>query len=998
MKRFIRVAWTAMIVLVAILSAVRPVAAQVTATGTIEVVVQDPEGLPLPGVTVAAQAADAVTRREAVTDDTGRAVLVGLAPSARYVVSAQLTGFAPARAENVLVRSGQTATVPMGLKIGGLTEQVQVTADSPTVDVTTATTGQDITLQLTESLPTGRSYQSYLQLVPGVLPDDPQTAGNPAAKSGVNYSDIAGALGVSSDNFYYFNGINVTDPVTGTFGANLNTEIIQEQRVLTGGIPAEFVGTAGLLSSVITKTGTNNYNGSVNYFFQNDSLVAENKNSPSENFGTFDAAGTLGGPIVQNKAWFFASYRRVEREDDVTALDTQQLLRTVTNKQNQGYFKTTWTPTAADTLAFTFLNDPTTVSGRRDRNLTNARDRAREQGGNNYAGNYSRLMGGLLVDAALNWHEGEVSDFSAINQQSNTVIFRGTDTRTLFDEQVGGWGQSAIDRRDTRGVRATATYNFGRHTAKGGLEWSRNNNFRNTTYINDALEWSFAPHLAGLTGAQLGAGGLSTRRFNPNSVSDFNGLISTINGLPNRAAFYSLYDVDGNGTITSAELGSRLTFSAPNANGGILYARNFETQEGPQDTRSDGLSFFAQDQFSFGRFTANLGVRGEQWKHFATTGANIFTFDWELAPRLSLTYDLFGDGRQKLAGFWGRYYDPIRNNMTNFAGTLTGQVIEEQLYLNNQWVTYRTRGGAVQQDAFFSPTTQTPYTDDTTLQYQVDLGRQMQFEAAYTNRRTRDILEDYDLSLYALDTEGTASHYPGDINAPGALWLGLDYFGYAQNPGSNFVIATLAGGKRDYNGVDLIFRKRYSNNWQALLSYTYNRARGNTNSDSQADFQGDYLWLDPRSPNAYGRQPGGIDHVFKAAGSYHTGIGVLLGGVYRWNSGAYSSRTYSDFGRNLPLPSEVPYVFNGATDTWIQEGAVGALKNPSWGQLDLRAEYKKTLAGLGTEVFVDIFNVTNNQDAIRIQDLVAGSGGTAFGQPIRFLDPRRFFLGARLSF
>ncbi|MBD0324717.1 MAG: TonB-dependent receptor, partial [Aldersonia sp.] len=512
--------------------------------------------------------------------------------------SAQLTGFAPARAENVLVRSGQTASVPIALRIGGVTEQVQVTAESPTVDVTTATTGQDITLQLTESLPTGRSYQSYLQLVPGVLPDDPQTAGNPAAKSGLNYSDIAGALGVSSDNFYYFNGINVTDPVTGTFGANLNTEIIQEQRVLTGGIPAEFVGTPGLLSSVITKTGTNIWNGSLNYFFQKDNLVAENKNSPSENFGTFDAAGTIGGPIVQNKAWFFGSYRRVEREDDVTSLDTRQLLRTVSNEQDQGYFKTTWTPTAADTLAFTFLNDPTNISGRRDRTLTNARDRRREQGGNNYSGNYSRLMGGLLVDAALNWHEGEVSDFSAINQQSNTVIFRGTDTRTLFNEQIGGWGQAAVDRRDTKGVRATATWNIGRHTAKGGVEWSRNENFRNTTYINDALEWSFAPHLSGITGTQLAAGGLSTRRFNPSSVSDFGGLISSFNASPNRAAYYAQFDVDGNGTITSAELASRLTFTTPNPNGGIYYARNFETQEGPQDLHSDGASFFVQDQFS----------------------------------------------------------------------------------------------------------------------------------------------------------------------------------------------------------------------------------------------------------------------------------------------------------------------------------------------------------------------------------------------------------------
>ena len=119
-------------------------------------------------------------------------------------------------------------------------------------------------------MPTGRSYQSYLQLVPGVLPDDPEAAGNPASKSGLHYRDIGGDAGVSRDNFYYIDGINVTDGVTGTFGANLNTEIIQEQQVLTGGIPAEYVGAPGLLSSVVTKSGANQLSGSVNYFFQND--------------------------------------------------------------------------------------------------------------------------------------------------------------------------------------------------------------------------------------------------------------------------------------------------------------------------------------------------------------------------------------------------------------------------------------------------------------------------------------------------------------------------------------------------------------------------------------------------------------------------------------------------------------------------------------------------------------------------------------------------------
>jgi hypothetical protein len=401
------------------------------------------------------------------------------------------------------------------------------------------------------------------------------------------------------------------------------------------------------------------------------------------------------------------------------------------------------------------------------------------------------------------------------------------------------------------------------------------------------------------------------------------------------------------------------------------------------------------------RFTFNLGLRAEQWKHFATTGENIFTFDWEVAPRLSAVFDVRGDGRQKLSAYWGRYYDPIRNNMTNFAGTLTGSVLEEQVFLLDDWVTFRTRGGQTQQDAFFAPTTQTPYTDDLQFGYEVDLGRNMSFGAIYTNRRTRDILEDYDLSLYAVDTEGSTAAYPGPTDHPDSLWLGLEYFGYSQNPGSNFVIATLEGGERNYQGIELSFRKRFSNNWQALASYTYNDAEGNSNSDSNADFQGDVLYLDPRAPGQYADQPGNIPHLFKVAGSYMLNMGLEFGAAYRWNSGTIASRTELRSGRNLPirLPIEQTFEFAGiTTERWIEPGSVGTLQNPSWGQLDLRAQYRYRLQPAVLEVFVDAFNVFDNQDSIRDQDLVAGTGGIAFGEPIRFNAPRRFFLGARVSF
>ena len=137
----------------------------------------------------------------------------------------------------------------------------------------------------------------------------------------------------------------------------------------------------------------------------------------------------------------------------------------------------------------------------------------------------------------------------------------------------------------------------------------------------------------------------------------------------------------------------------------------------------------------------------------------------------------------------------------------------------------------------------------------------------------------------------------------------------------------------------------------------------------------------------------------QVAGSYMWPIGIEVGAAYRYNSGTLASRTFLASGRNLPIEGDA-FEYAGITSVhWIADDAVGSLQNPGWNQLDLRAQYKARFPrGLGAEFFVDIFNVFDNQDSIRDQDIVAGSGGTAFGEPIRFLDPRRFFLGARLTF
>lgn len=977
--------------------------AQVVTTGTILVIVESQDGSRIPGATVSAAGADVTSRRSAVSDARGEALLVNLEPSAEYVVTTEMSGFQTVKNEKILVRSGQTTTLRTTLNVAQQAEEITVTAETPLVDTTNAVQGTDITLALTESLPTGRSYQSYLQLVPGVLPTmDPDGGGNPASKSGINYSDIGGTSGESTDNFYFIDGINVTDPQTGTFGANLNTEIIQEQKVLTGGIPAEYQGTPGLLSNVITKSGSNTWHGSVNYFRQDASLVEENKNSEEQEFDRFDSAVTLGGPIVRDRAWFFGSYRRLERNDTVTTLDTNAFLRDVKRTDDQLYGKATWTPSANDTLSATFASDPADFSGRRDRDITNARDRSRKQGGERFKVDYSRLFGAVVADLSYSRHRGEVSDFSVIREESNGVVFRRTDTRTLADEQRGGFGFDTIDERGTDLWRAAMQWNVGNHIVKAGVEYLENSRFVNSLTIGDTKSSyaSLAPHLSGTRAGLLSRrnpGVFTNQRFDPFNTSDFAGFMNSVNGSSRRAAFYGAFDTNGDGTITPQELADSLIYNstAGNPHGMINYDRTFQVEDGPQDFESQGLSFFAQDQIRVGRLTANVGVRAERFEHFNTLGENIYTFDWTFAPRVSAVYDILGDGKQKVTAYYGRYYDPIRNNMTAFAGSHSGRTRLEQVFAGGEWVTYRVRGGA-SLDAIFAPETKTPYTDDLSFGYAVDLGHSLAVETLFTKRWTRDILEDYDPVLYS-----DPAHYPGPIDHPDSLFLPYTHFGFDESglPGvANFFIGTLEGGKRDYTGFEVALRRRLRDNWQAYASYTFSDAKGNTNSDSNADFQGDVLFLDPRAPNQYGRQPGSIRHLFKFGGSYRFPMGLHLGATYRWNSGVIGSKTFRASSRNLPIGVDEPFEFAGIVDNWIAPDAVGSYEHPSYGIADVRVEYTRKFGAVGAEIFVDVFNVFNNQDGILLQDLVAGLGGIDFGEATTFTEPRRYFLGARLSF
>ncbi|HEX2139999.1 MAG TPA: TonB-dependent receptor [Woeseiaceae bacterium] len=946
---------------------------------------------------VHASTPDSLTERTGVTGADGTVRLEGLDPSSNYRVVVSGEGFEDITYRNVKVVSERTFALNYVIAGPGADiEEVVVTGDSSVgqmIDTTSAMVGTDVTLDLTESLPTGRTYQSYLQLAPTTKPT---LNGNPSSKSGVNYSDVVDSngntFGSSSDNVYYIDGVNITDNLTGTFGANFNSEIIQEQQIITGGVPAEYAGGQGLISTVITKSGSNEFHGSVNYYTQSDSLVADNENLPNSSFSTFDTAFTLGGPIIQDQLWFFASLQRKEREDDVTDPNTGDFLRTVNTTQDLGFLKLTWQATDSDQFIAEYFNDPYERDGSADITRLNNRDFVQEQGGDNYKFAYSHSWENLIATLDYSSHEGELSQLAASNETRNDVAFSGVPGITNADTELGGTGSNTVTFRNKDEVSLTLEYfldtDWGYHDVKFGYSQITNEYKNNFVYTGEGAQYtSIGNPNAGITlddyveTAWTGAQDII--------ADDYQRIIDGI--TESSPELVEQLDTDNSGSLSDTEVGAIVFDStAGNPNGAVNVYRIVQASQAPLTFETKGNAIFLQDSWEIDEhWTVNAGIRAEKWEHFATDGSKIFTFDYEIAPRLSVVYDINGDGGSKVWAFGGRYYDPIRTNMTSFAGTLTGSVRNEQIFVNDQWVTFRVRGGSQQQDAFFAPTTQTPYTDEFMIGYEHALTRDMSVGITVTDRKTSDILEDYDLGLYT------------DPTAVGDFVLPLSYFGYDAIPASNYVIATLAGGQRDYTGAEVTFRKRRTaeDAWQLLASYSYNDAEGNSNSDSDADFQGDVVFLDPRAPNMYGPQPGNVEHILKLAGSYAWENGFEVGAVYFWNSGTLYSETFLASSRHLPILGAA-YEHGGVTAPWVAEGAVGAFKTDSYGTLDLRAKYTMDLFDdrYQAEFFLDIFNALDDQAPIRNQDLASGDGVYEFGVSNNWVEPRRFYLGARLSF
>jgi hypothetical protein len=288
--------------------ALRPLHAQVTAqiTGTIE----DPHHAAVVGAKVGITNEATGIERKTATDDSGAYTAALLQPGT-YKIKIDADGFRPLSRTGILLQVAQTATVNFELQVGSNEETVTVTEEIPLLDTSTDAIGGVVAPAQVENLPMlGRNSNSLLVLEPGVVATR-QTTANPVLESHYQFFSINGSrpdqsqflLDGGNDTNLAFNGPEYTPGV----------EEVQEYRIQTSNFSAEYGNSAGGVINISTKSGTNQFHGSAFEYIRNDIFSANNFFSnragvPRAKLRYNQFGGTVGGPILRNKAFFFFAY------------------------------------------------------------------------------------------------------------------------------------------------------------------------------------------------------------------------------------------------------------------------------------------------------------------------------------------------------------------------------------------------------------------------------------------------------------------------------------------------------------------------------------------------------------------------------------------------------------------------------------------------------------------------------------------------------------------
>lgn len=299
-----------------------PLLSQSKENGAIEGKVLSNEEQPLPGVEVIVSSPNMIGgTRTVLTNDEGKFRFVALLPGV-YTVEAKLEGFSPMKKEGIKLSVGTTLTVDFSLSLGQLQESVTVKGVLPMIDVKDSQTAvANLSKEFILNIPSTQFVSNIVNLAPGVTQDS--------------------AFGASTNGIQYqIDGVDVSDPELHTAYVFMDYNNVEEVKVSGIGAPAEYDGFTGAVFNTVTKSGSNNFTGMFDSYFQPTSWNSSNSDDPyfaPPQVGYYNAHFNLGGAFKKDTLWFLASLQ-YEIRDTVPSNFPEHSIY----KQPRALFKLTW--------------------------------------------------------------------------------------------------------------------------------------------------------------------------------------------------------------------------------------------------------------------------------------------------------------------------------------------------------------------------------------------------------------------------------------------------------------------------------------------------------------------------------------------------------------------------------------------------------------------------------------------------------------------------------
>ncbi|MFB3829689.1 MAG: carboxypeptidase regulatory-like domain-containing protein [Bryobacteraceae bacterium] len=836
-------------------------------TGSIRGEVTDPSGGVVPNAKVEVSGPGLMRPISATTDSSGAFAFLSLPPGV-YSIEVSATGFVTAKRVNIDLQVGRILRIDVKLEVGTMTQTVEVMSAAVILDTSQSTVAANLGANTIDHLPKGRGFDSLIALAPGARYE---------GKSGGYQVDGASA----SENIFVIDGMDQTNLYSGSLNGsgNIPFEFVQELQIKSSGFMAEYGGAMGGVINVVTKSGSNDFHGDAGLYLRTDSMQARPRPSLqidpqddtkamyqqnfTDNYRYLSPGGTLGGRIIKDKAWFFAGfYPELTRYERPITFLSNKSSGTFYERNRRDFMngKIDVSPTSKLHGYAGYIYSPYRRRGRlpaRDGSSDPAIDWAnrgyREPAASYTFGADYSVTPKLLLSGRGGYNYTNYKDYGiprgvSVYQNSNAAFPQvPAQWRQTYTGYTPGYGQNALTGKDIQTrfrTNADVSYLFnaaGQHTLKAGYEINRLH--KDTTYGS----WP-------------------------------DGYI--------RFYWGSTY------TGQAARAGEKMK-------GTYGYLRHYLYGE-MGGASSDNQSLFVQDSWQLHRrVTLNAGLRTErEFVPSFATGKNIpsraieFGFGQKLAPRIGVAWDVKGDGKLKLAGSFGLFYDLMKYALPQ--GSFGGAIYQMWFYpLDNPDPSFYLSKIQRTSDGFaaVAPLKDLPLFEwvDWRIPSNDPSDNTIDPDLKPMRRRVYDFSADYsilpDLVLSARYTHNSVDRVIEDVGTLSAA--GEKY--YIANPGFGITVAPKTWGpgfpptpkaKRNYDALELRADKRFSRNYYFSASYTLSRLWGNYSGLASSDenarqdpnvsryFDLPWMSFDSKGKLVEGRLATDRPHAFKLYGSY----------------------------------------------------------------------------------------------------------------------------------